>query len=160
MAQSPSQAAQPLNTQGISARDPSDRARQLLALTQRLADRLETDTAVLEAHRPQDLAASIEETRTLSNLYRFETARIKADPKLLAGITPDEKQQLIDATQVFQDNLARYEHAVGAAKTVTEGIVTAIAAEMEATKAPATTYGARGTARPAGPQSLNIGKNA
>jgi hypothetical protein len=148
------------NSQGISARDPSDRARQLLALTQRLAGRLEADTAILEAHRPQDLAASIEETRTLSNLYRFETTRIKADPKLLAGITPDEKQRLIDATQVFQDNLQRYEHAVGAAKTVTEGIVTAIAAEMQASKANATTYGDRGVTRNTGPQSLNIGKNA
>jgi len=154
------QAAQTPNPQGISAQNPSDRAHQLLALTQRLADRLESDTAILEAHRPQDLAASIEETRTLSNLYRHETMRIKADPKLLAGITPDEKQRLIDATQVFQANLERYEHAVGAAKTVTEGIVTAIAAEMQASKASVATYGARGTAKSTGPQSLNIGKSA
>jgi hypothetical protein len=152
--------AQAPGAQGISARDPSDRARQLLALTQRLADRLKTDTAVLEAHRPQDLAASIEETRTLSNLYRFETARIKADPKLLTGITPEEKQRLIDATQLFQDNLSRYEHAVSAAKTVTEGIVAAVAEEMQSSRVSTTTYGARGTTRNTGPQSLNIGKSA
>ncbi len=154
------QAAQNMNTQGISAQNPSDRARQLLALTERLADRLESDTAVLEAHRPQDLASSIEETRTLSNLYRFETARIKADPKLLSGITPEEKQQLIDATQVFQDNLSRYEHAVAAAKTVTEGIVAAVAAEMQSSAAATTTYGARGKTTVSGAQSFNYGKNA
>jgi hypothetical protein len=154
------QTSQNMTQQGISARDPSDRARQLLSLTQRLAERLEADTAVLEAHRPQDLAASIEETRTLSNLYRHETLRIKADPKLLAGIAPDEKQRLIDATQIFQTNLSRYEHAVVAAKTITEGVVTAIAAEVQATRVSATTYGARGVTRNTGPQSLNIGKNA
>ena len=63
----------------LSAQNPSDRAVQLLALTRRLTDRLAGDTAVLEAHRPQDLIGGIEETRSLSNLYRMETARIKAD---------------------------------------------------------------------------------
>ncbi|MGZ3299206.1 MAG: flagellar basal-body protein FlbY, partial [Asticcacaulis sp.] len=68
----------------ITAHNPSERARQLLALTQRLGERLRLETEILEAHRAQDLFDGIEETRQLSNIYRHESARIKADPSLLA----------------------------------------------------------------------------
>lgn len=144
----------------LSAQNPSDRARQLLALTTRLGERLANDTKVLEAHRPQDLSEGMEETRTLSNLYRFESARIKADPNLLAGITPDEKKALFEATQIFQDNLARYERAVTAAKTITEGIILAVAEDLNTQKAATMTYGAKGRTFGTGPQSLNFGRDA
>ena len=100
----------------LSAQTPSDRANQLTALTRRLTDRLTGDTQVLEAHRPQDLVGGIEETRALSNLYRLETARIKADPSLLGGISDNEKSALREATEVFNETLARYENAVVAAR--------------------------------------------
>ncbi len=144
----------------ISAQNPSDRASQLLALTQRLTKRLIDETVMLEAHRPQDLFAGIEETRNLSNMYRIETIRIKADPSLLAGITAQEKQALFDATKTFHDHLARYERAVVAAKTVTEGIISAVADCMNTAKSTVMTYGAKGRTQATGPQSLNYGKMA
>jgi hypothetical protein len=144
----------------LSAQNGSDRARQLLALTLRLGDRLAHEIEVLEAHRPQDLHDRIEETRQLSNLYRLETARIKADPTLLGGMTPDDKSALRAATVVFQERLHRYEHAVNAAKTVTEGIIAAVAEDLNKIRNQATTYGARGRTSDAGPQSLSYGRLA
>jgi len=144
----------------LSAQNPSDRARQLLALTERLTQRLAEETAVLEAHRPQDLHDRLEETRNLSNLYRIESMRVKADPTLLKGITTQERQALFKATEAFNEQLARYERAVAAAKTVTEGIVAAIAEDMNTRRAGNMTYGARGHTRPTGPQSLGAGKVA
>ena len=144
----------------LSAQNPSDRAAQLLALTNRLAQRLADETVMLEAHRPQDLFNGIEETRMLSNLYRHETTRIKADPSLLAGITQAEKVALLEATQAFHDNLARYDRAVTAAKTITEGILTAVAEDMHSRKATTTIYGAQGRTRNSEPQSLNYSHNA
>lgn len=144
----------------LSAQNPSDRARQLLALTERLTQRLAEETVVLEAHRPQDLRDRLEETRNLSNLYRIESMRVKADPSLLKGITAQEKQSLFKATEAFNEQLAHYERAVNAAKTVTEGVVAAIAEDMNTRRAGTMTYGARGHTRPMGPQSLGSGKVA
>lgn len=144
----------------LSAQNPSDRARQLLALTQRLTDRLADETEMLEAHRPQDLFSGIEETRSLSNLYRFETARVKADPSLLAGITIQEKQALREATEKFNDRLAHYDRAVMAAKAVTEGIISAVADDLSSQKARTATYGSHGRTYATGPQSFNLGRTA
>lgn len=144
----------------LTAHNGSERARQLLALTRRLGERLQSEAEILEAHRPQDIYDGIEETRQLSNLYRHESARIKADPSLLSGLTPTEKQALRTATEAFQVQLTRYERAVTAAKTVTEGIIAAVAEDVGKTRAATATYGPRATARPSGPQSLNYGYKA
>ena len=144
----------------LTAHSPSDRARQLLALTLRLGERLARDTGILEAHRPQDLHGDVEETQNLSNLYRLESARIRADPSLLTGLTADEKKSLREATITFQERLHRYENAVNAAKTVTEGIIAAVAEDLSRIRNQATTYGARGRTADTGPQSLNFGRSA
>lgn len=144
----------------LTAHSGSERARRMLALTLRLAERLERETQSLEAHRPQDIAAEVEETRSLSNLYRRESLRIKTDPSLLDGMTPDEQRQLREATVIFQTRLRRYEHAVNAARLVTEGILSAVARDLGKAKSSASTYGARGKTLDNGPQSFNFGGRA
>ncbi len=144
----------------LTAGTPSERARQLIALTQRLSERLQRETAVLEAHRPQDLYDGIEETRQLSNMYRHESARIKADPSLLAGLSPSEKAALRAATEAFQTHLRRYELAVTSAKTITEGIIAAVAEDLNKRRSATATYGPRARTVTTGPQSLNYGYRA
>lgn len=141
----------------LSAQNGSERVRQLITLTVRLGERLERESGILEAHRPQDLYDGLEETRNLSNLYRHECMRIRMDPTLLGGISTAEKQALKTATELFNERLQRYEHAVGAAKTVAEGIIAAVAQDLSAAKNQSATYGPRAQANTAGPQSLNFG---
>jgi len=144
----------------LTAHDGSERARQMLALTRRLGERLDRETRSLESHRPQDIAAEVEETRSLSNLYRRESLRIKMDPTLLSGMTPEEKRQLREATKDFQARLQRYEHAVNAARIVTEGILSAVARDLNASRSRSATYGARGRTLDNAPQSFNFGGRA
>jgi len=144
----------------LVASNSSDRARQLIALTQRLSERLQRETALLEAHRPQDLYDGIEETRQLSNLYRHESARIKADPSLLDGLPAQDKAALTAATEAFQAHLQRYELAVKAAKTITEGIIAAVAEDLNRRRSATATYGPRARTVATGPQSLNYGYKA
>ena len=59
---------------------------------------------------------------------------------------------------IFQTRLQAYEHAVNAARIVTEGILSAVARDL--TKTRAATYGARGRAVDKGPQSFNFGGRA
>ncbi len=144
----------------LTAGNSSERARQLIALTQRLSERLQRETHILEAHRPQDLYDGIAETRQLSNMYRHESARIKADPSLLAGLAPSERAALRAATEAFHTHLRRYELAVTAAKTITEGIINAVAEDMNRRRSANATYGPRARTVTSGPQSLNYGYRA
>jgi hypothetical protein len=140
----------------IYAKDGSDRAEQLLTLTLRLHDRLQAETEALEAHQAHTILSGIEETRDLSNLYRFETARVKKDPGLLDGISAAQKTALKSATETFQVLLLRHAKAVEAAKVVTEGLIAAIATEASRSQQSTATYGPGALKRQSGPQSLNI----
>lgn len=144
----------------LAAANATERARQLIALTSRLGERLVAETASLLARRPQDIFEGIEETRNLSNLYRHESMRIKADPSLLEGLSPADKKTLREATELFQDRLHKYELAVNAAKTITEGIISAVADDLNSRRKQTSPYGAKGRTLDTGPQSLNFGKKA
>jgi hypothetical protein len=144
----------------LAASNPTDRARQMIALSTRLGERLEAETVCLLAQRPQDIYEGIEETRNLSNLYRHESMRIKGDPSLLQGISAADKKALRQATELFQDRLHKYGLAVNAAKTITEGVISAVAEDLNARRKQSSLYGAKGRTLDTGPQSLNFGRKA
>jgi hypothetical protein len=134
-----------------------ERASQLIALTRRLTDLLAAETRAFEARRPHEAARHIDEVAQLANVYRRESARLKEQPALLAGISPKIKADLTEATQTFEAVLARHGRALEAAKTITEGLVQAIAQEVAATRAKGAGYGptARSTAADASAVTLN-----
>lgn len=125
----------------LHAHGPNDRAAQLLALTERLTERLAAEAAVFEARRPQDAAASLPATQELASLYRSESLRIRHDRSLLSGAAPERLAALRAATQRFEAALARHGRAVQAAKSVSEGLVRAIAEEVGRTRAASAGYG-------------------
>ncbi len=125
----------------LSAVDAADRVEQLIILTERLTERLEAETQAFEARRSHEVAATVEETGRLANLYRHETARIKANPDLVRDAPQQRRSVLIKATETFNTVMARHAHAVQAAKIVTEGIVRAVAEEVSATRASGAGYG-------------------
>ena len=130
----------------LSAVDAEDRARQLIDLTEQLTARLAAETRAFEAHRPQDAATGSLETQRLANLYRHEATRVKRDPVLIAGAAPETRTRLMRATEAFDAVLARHGRAVAAARTVSEGIVQAIAKEVASVRASSSGYGAGGRA--------------
>ena len=139
---------------------PADRARQLIALTERLTHRLAEETRCFEARRPQDAAPGVGETQELANLYRRETARLKTDRTLLDGLPSPDRDALIAATQAFEAVLARHQRALEAAKTITEGLVQAIAQEVASARAQGTGYGAGGRAAAADARAVTLNRTA
>ncbi|HEX8569914.1 MAG TPA: flagellar basal body protein [Caulobacteraceae bacterium] len=144
----------------ISAESPTDRVEQLIALTERLTDLLAAETRAYEAHRPHEAAAAAQETVRMANVYRHESLRVKKDTSLLAEAPEALRTRLLEATRTFEATLARHAAAVGAALTVTEGIVRAVAEEVAASRKSAAGYGRAGKAAPAASAPLALNKRA
>ncbi len=144
----------------LHATDADDRAEQMITLTERLISRLTAETQALEARRPQVMAAGAEETLRLANLYRHESLRIRHDPSLLNGARAVLKTRLIQVTIAFQAILARHGRAVTAAKSLTEGLVHAIASEVAAQRGRAAGYGPTAVAARGDASAITLNRRA
>ena len=131
------------------AEDVIERVEQLIILTERLTSLVAEQAKAFESRRPQDAAALVEETQRLANLYRHESARVRANRALVDSAPRDHRMRLIRATEAFDAVLARQSRAIGAAKTVTAGLVRAIAEEVASQRQKGVSYGAKGTQSPA-----------
>lgn len=123
------------------AESPADRVEQLIVLTERLTDLVGREAQAFESRRPQDAAALVEETARLANVYRHESTRVRADPNLVAAAPQERRQRLMRATEAFDAVLARQGRALEAARTVTEGLVRAIADEVAHQRQQSAAYG-------------------
>ncbi|MET3524993.1 flagellar basal body protein [Phenylobacterium koreense] len=132
----------------ISATDAADRVEQLILLTERLTELVAQDAQAFEQRRPQDVGQNLEETSKLANIYRHESARVRANPALVSGAPLEQRTRLIRATEAFDAVLARQGRALDAAKTVSEGLVRAIAEEVAAQRQSGAGYGRGGVAAP------------
>jgi len=129
-----------------AALNASARLRQLTDLTVSLTARLTAELAAFEARRPQEVLVGMAETQELANIYRRESAQVKAHPALLAAAPLAEREALIRATRAFETILDRHASAVEAARTISEGLVRTIAAEVTAARGNPVGYGASGRA--------------
>lgn len=141
----------------IAANDAADRVDQLIILTERLTDLIGQECRAFEARRPHEAVGNIDETSRLANLYRHESLRVRADVGLVQGAPLEKRMRLIRATEAFDAVLARHGRALEAAKTVTEGIVRAVAEEVANNRATGAGYGpsAAATSGPATAVTLN-----
>jgi flagellar biosynthesis/type III secretory pathway chaperone len=135
----------------LAAEDAADRVDQLIILTERLTELIAESCQAFENRRPQDAATFVDETSRLANLYRHESARVRADPGMVSAAPLAERTKLIRATEAFDAVLARQGRAIEAAKYVTEGLVRAIAEEVASQREQKSTYGSDGqSSAPAG----------
>ncbi|HZZ34582.1 MAG TPA: flagellar basal body protein [Caulobacteraceae bacterium] len=133
------------------------RVEQLIQLTERLTALIAAQAQAFEAHRPQEAAARLEEVSRLANFYRREASEVRQAPGLVAQAPAAARQKLIRATEAFDAVMARQGRALAAAKTVTEGIVRAVAEEVAAQRNAGLGYGpgARASAGSATAITLN-----
>ncbi|HRH20387.1 MAG TPA: flagellar basal body protein [Brevundimonas sp.] len=143
----------------LFADDAEDRVSQLIALTERLTERLAQETRAFENRRPQDVLPGLEETQKLANLYRHESARVKADRSLIEAADLKQRIALMQATEAFEAVLARHARAVEAARTVSEGLVRTIAAEVAEVRSPGS-YGAGGQAQSGDARAVTLNQKA
>lgn len=143
-----------------SPAEASVHVRRLIGLTDALSDRLETETRAFAERRPQDIVNGLAKTQDMANLYRRETAQLKATPALAASAPIADRQTLIRATERFEAVLARHASAVQAARVISEGVVQAIAAEVAAARASGTGYGASGRAATTDGTAITLNRSA
>ncbi|MBV9509402.1 MAG: flagellar basal body protein [Caulobacteraceae bacterium] len=124
-----------------NASNPAQHIEQLIVLTEQLTRMIADQAKAFEARRPQDAAASMEETNRLANIYRQEAARVRENPQRLAQAPAALRAKLVRATEAFDAVIARHGRALKAAKTVTEGLVHAIAAEVANQRSIGAVYG-------------------
>jgi len=127
-----------------------ERMEPMIRLTEQLTRLIAAQAVAFEAGRPQDAAGSMEETASLANLYRREAALFRQAKGELSGMPADLRRRLTRATEAFDAVMARQERALLAAKTVTEGLVHAIAQEVANQRSANAGYGPSG-ARSLGP---------
>ncbi len=133
---------------------------RLIDLTEALTARLETETKAFVQRRPQDIVPELARTQEMANLYRRESALLKATPALAAAAPVSERTRLIKATERFEAVLARHGASVQAARVISEGIVQAIAAEVTASRASGTGYGASGQAYQGNGTAIALNRSA
>ncbi|HLZ77257.1 flagellar basal body protein [Phenylobacterium sp.] len=129
----------------MTPEEAAERVEQLIMLTDRLTALVAEQAKAFENRRPQDAAVHVEETSRLANLYRHESARVRANPGLISASPAPLRLRLRRATEAFDAVLARQARAVGAVKEVTEGLVRAIAEEIAGQRQKGVSYGASGT---------------
>ncbi len=118
-------------------------------LTERVTALIALQSQAFEAHRPHQAAARLEEVSRLANFYRHEAAEIRQNPGLVASAPATLRQKLIRATEAFDAVMARQGRALAAVKTVTEGIVRAVAEEVAAQRGVGAGYGPGARTTPA-----------
>ena len=123
----------------------------LIVLTEKLTGLIAEQAKAFESRRPQDAARNMEETSRLANIYRHEAQRMRSDPQLLTSAPMEQRVRLIRATEAFDAVMARQGRALTAAKTITEGLVHAIAHEVAAQRTRSVGYGPSGAAPKTGP---------
>jgi hypothetical protein len=142
----------------------SEHARQnverLIALTEQLTAQLGQDAAAFEARRPQEAAGRMDETTRLANLYRHETMRVRENPVLIAGAPSELTGRLRRASETFEHTLLRHGRALYAVKTVTEGIVRAIADEVVKARAAGMGYGPGARSQAADATAVTLNRRA
>ena len=146
----------------LAAANGAERAQALLKLTQRLTDLILQETALFRDYRPQEAASLQDEKSQLANIYRAEVSRARQEPQRFAGASEPMKQALRQATELFHKALAENGHAVAAMKTLTEGVVKAIADEATRQKTAGGGYGpgAGHRAPTAGPMNIALNQTA
>jgi hypothetical protein len=144
----------------MTPQDGAQRARDLIALTERLTGLMAAQAQAFEARRPQEAARTLEESGQLSNAYRHESMKVRENPALLAGAPLELRRRLVAATEAFDAVLARHARALNAVKSVTEGLVQAVANEVASQRTSGTGYGPGAKAYAGDARAITLNRQA
>jgi len=117
------------------------RIERLISMAERLIAALESDIAALKAGQPQALLTADPEIQKLTALYGREAQGF--DPRIAQAAPPSLRQRFVAITAKFREVLQLHARMLTRVKNASEGMVKAIAAEVERANAPTRTYGPR-----------------
>ncbi len=117
------------------------RIERLISLAERIIAALETDIAILKDGGNQALATADPEIQKLTVIYGREAQGF--DPRIAQSAPGPLRQRFIAITAKFREVLQLHARMIARVKNASEGMVRAIAAEVERANAPIRTYGPR-----------------
>ena len=117
------------------------RIERLISLAERLVEALESDIAALKAGNVAALRTADPEIQKLTVLYGREAQGF--DPRIAQAAPPSLRQRLVAVTAKFREVLQLHGRLLARMKNASEGMVQAIAREVERANAPTRTYGPR-----------------
>lgn len=117
------------------------RIERLIALAERLIAALESDIAALKEGRATALATADPEIQKLTAQYGREAHGF--DLRIAQAAPPTLRQRFMTITAKFRDVLQLHTRLLTRVKNASEGMIQAIAREVEKANAPTRTYGPR-----------------
>ena len=121
--------------------EDTPRIERLIALAERLVVALESDIAELKNGRTATLRTNDPEIQKLTALYTREAQGF--DPRIAQSAPPTLRQRFVAITAKFREVLQLHARMIARVKNASEGIIRAIADEVERANAPMRTYGPR-----------------
>ena len=117
------------------------RIERLIAMAERLVVALEADIAALKAGKPTEMISMSPEIQRLSALYGREAQNF--DIRIAKSAPPSLRQKFIAITAKFREVLQLHMRMVTRVQNASEGLIRAIATEVDRANAPARTYSSR-----------------
>ena len=121
--------------------EDTPRIERLISLAERLIAALEGDIAALKDGRHAVLSTDDPEIQKLTAQYGREAHGF--DPRITESAPPTLRQRFVAITAKFRDVLQLHARMIARVKNASEGMIRAIAAEVERSHAPMRTYGPR-----------------
>jgi hypothetical protein len=123
------------------------RIERLISLAERIIAALEADIALLKEGRHEALATVDPEIQKLTAIYGREAQGF--DPRIAQNAPASLRQRFFAITAKFREVLQLHARMLTRVKNASEGLIRAIAMEVERSNAPMRTYGPRPGAAPA-----------
>lgn len=119
---------------------------RLISMAERLIAALESDIAALKAGTPSKMVSLDPEIQKLTAVYGREAQNF--DIRIAKSAPPDLRTRFLTITAKFRDVLQLHARMLTRVKNASEGMIQAIAREVERMNAPTRTYGPRPTVAP------------
>jgi hypothetical protein len=128
------------------------RIERLISLAERLIAALENDIVCLQEGRIAALSTNDPEVQKLTLLYGKEAQGF--DPRIAQAAPPTLRQRFAAMTARLREVLQAHGRLIARMKNASEGVIQAIAREVERANAPTRTYGPRPGYKPAAPGAM------
>ena len=116
----------------------SERIERLVKMAERLMEAVEGDIAALKAGRPQAMRTTDPQMQRLSALYGREAQGFARDA--LKNVPPTLGRRFVETTAKFRELLTLHARMITRVRNATEGMIKAIAEEVDRQSAPTRTY--------------------
>ena len=123
------------------------RIERMISLAERLINAFESDIAALKAGKPAMLRSMDPEIQKLTVVYGKEAQNF--DIRIARSARAELRARFLAVTGKFREVLQLHGRLLTRVKNASEGMIQAIAREVERMNAPTRTYGPRPPARPA-----------